>query len=103
MKFKSSIIVNAGDVSAQITSTVIDMRFEYGLCYVATFTGAPSGAVLVEGSIDQATWVQIDSKTISGTTPTSANLDAQYWPYMRISKAAGGTGSMTVKVCPKGA
>lgn len=103
IKSKASTLVTAGNVAADISSGPIDIRFNYGLVIVASFTGAPSGAVLVEGSIDNITWVQISTDTISGTTSIGKNLDALYWQYVRVTKAAGGTGTMTVKVSVKGA
>lgn len=102
MKQKSDTIINAGDVSGALTSEVIDLRYNYGFATVTTLTGAPSGDVVVQGSIDQTTWVTIDSQTISGTTTQFVNKDAIYYPYVRVFKASGGTGTMTTKISIKG-
>ena len=104
MKSFVNTILNAVDVSSNQSSDAIDLRFNYGYAVQATFTGSPSGSVLVEGAMEPSgPWSQISSLTISGLTTLSDNKDAIYWPYIRVSKAAGGTGTMTVKMCVKGA
>ena len=104
MKSFVNTILSAVDVSANQASEAIDLRFNYGYAVQVTFTGAPSGAVLIEGSMEpNGTWSQITSLTVSGVNTLSDNKDAVYWPYIRVSKVAGGTGTMTVKMCVKGA
>lgn len=102
MKQKTDTILSAADVSVGATSEVVDLRYSYGFAAVTTFTGAPTGNVVIEGSIDQTTWVQINSQAISGTTPVFLNQDAIYYPYVRVFKAGGGTGTMTTKISFKG-
>lgn len=107
-KFGDSIAINAGDVSTNLVSNPIDIRYDYGLAYVVTLTGAPSGSVLLEGTVEvdnlttTATWVLIQSDTISGTTTIFGNKDALYYTYVRIRKVAGGTGAITARVNVKG-
>lgn len=108
MKFQTKIIISAGDVSGALTSDVIDLRYNYGCVYQAKLTGAPSGDVLLQGTNDDpssatAEWTTIKTDTISGTTTISNNVDGLYWPYIRVYKAAGGTGTMTVTMTIKGA
>jgi hypothetical protein len=103
MKSIIKAIIEAGDVSGNLVSEALNLRFNYGLAVQCTFTGAPSGSVLVEGSMDEESWSVIDTLAVSGTNILSSNKDAIYWPYVRVSKATGGTGTMTVKVCIKGA
>lgn len=101
MKFQDKVILDAVNVANNQVSEVIDLRFNYGYAIVATFTGSPTGNLLVEASIDKITWVQLSSDAVSATI--SKNVDAVYYPYLRVSKAAGGTGTMTVKIAIKGA
>lgn len=103
IKSKSSTIINAESVAGALASGAIDISHNYGVAIVASFTGAPSGSVVVQGSIDGSTWVEISTDAISGTTAIGKNLDALYWAFIRVSKAAGGTGTMTVKINIKGA
>lgn len=101
---KSQIVnlVSSADVSSNITSDLIDLRFNYGFAVQCSFTGSPSGSVIIEGSNDQSKWSQIDSLTISGLNVLSSNKDAIYWPYIRVRKDAGGTGTMTTTITIKG-
>lgn len=103
MKSVTDTILSAVDVSLNQASEALDLRFNYGYAVQCTFTGAPSGSVLVEGSNDKTNWSQVTSLTISGVNILSDNKDAVYWPYIRVSKAAGGTGTMTVTITIKGA
>lgn len=103
-KFITKTIVNAEDVSGNITSAVLDLRYNYGFAIQCSFDGASAtGAVKVQGSNDEVNWSEIDSLTISGADVLSSNKDAQYWPHIRVYKAAGGTGLMTVTATVKGA
>lgn len=108
MKFQTKEIVSAADVASDITSSEIDLRYNYGCAYQAKLTGAPSGDVLLQGTNDDpdsasAEWTTIKTDTISGTTTIANNVDGLYWPYIRVYKAAGGTGTMTVTITIKGA
>lgn len=103
MKSVTDTILRAVDVSANQASEALDLRFNYGYAIQCSFTGSPSGSVLIEGSNDKTNWSQITSLTISGVNILSDNKDAVYWPYIRVSKAAGGTGTMTVTITIKGA
>lgn len=103
IKFKVNTLIALGNVTGTLTSPVVDLRFNYGYAVQASFTGTPSGAVVVEGSNDQLVWTQVSSDTISGTTSIGREKDACYYPFIRVSKAAGGTGTMTVTICIKGA
>jgi hypothetical protein len=103
MKFQTKTILSAADVSSNQTSEVVDLRFNYGFAVQASFTGSPTGSVLVEGSNDQVNWSAIDTLTISGTNLLSSNKDAIYFPFVRVYKAAGGTGTITATITIKGA
>lgn len=103
MKFQTKTIVTAGDVAGNLTSSVMNLENNYGYAVQASFTGAPSGTVLIQGSNDEVNWSTLDTLTISGTTVLHANRDAVYFPFVRAFKAAGGTGTMTVTMTIKGA
>lgn len=103
MKFQTKTIVSAADVASNITSETINLEYNFGYAVQASFTGSPTGTVLVQGSNDQTNWSTLDTLTISGTTLQHANRDAVYFPFIRAFKAAGGTGTMTVTITIKGA
>lgn len=102
IKSQTKKIVSAADVASDITSEVIDLRLNYGVFIQATFTGAPSGSIVLQASNDKTTWTTLDSVTISSTTPLSINKDAIHAPYLRVYKGSGGTGSCTVTLTLKG-
>lgn len=107
MKYQTKTIIAAGDVSGALASEIIDLRYNYGCAVQVTLTGAPSGDVILQGSngdpaTASSTWSTIDSATISGTTSIAFNKDALYWPYVRVIKASGGTGTLTATITIKG-
>lgn len=102
-KYNNDKIIDAENVASNITSESIDLRYNYGYAVVATFTGSPTGTVLIQGSLDKVTWFTLDTLTISGTTALTAQRDAVYYGYIRAFKAAGGTGTLTLNLAHKGA
>jgi hypothetical protein len=104
MSIKYQVIdaLSAADVASNQTSPTIDIRFNYGYAVVCTFTGAPTGTVLIRGSIDGTTWITLDTLTVSGTTTLAVNRSDVFYPYLSVYKASGGTGTVTAKICIKG-
>ena len=102
MKSVTDTIINAADVANNIESEWVDMRFNYGYAIQATFTGSPSGSVVVEGSNDKSALTQISTTTITGTNTIGLNQDAVFWPWIRVKKAAGGVGTLSVSLTLKG-
>jgi hypothetical protein len=102
-KFVTKTIITAGDVSGNLTSSTVNLQNNYGFAVQCSFTGSPSGTVLVEGSNDQINWSTIDTLTVAALAVLASNKDAIYWPYVRVTKAAGGTGTMTTTITVKGA
>jgi hypothetical protein len=102
MKYQTKTIANAADPASNITSEVLDLRFNYGVFIQAIYTGAPTGDIVLQGSNDQTTWNEISKVTISGSSQI-INQDAIYAPYIRVFKAAGGTGTVTITATIKGA
>jgi hypothetical protein len=106
MKYQIKTIVNAEDVAADVESEVLDLRYNFGCAIQAKLTGSPSGDVVLQGSNDEGEtkeWSEITKDTISGTDTIAFNQSDLMWPYIRIFKAAGGTGTMTVTATIKGA
>lgn len=102
MKFQTKTIVSAANPASDITSEVLDLRFNYGVFIQAIYTGAPTGDVILQGSNDQTTWNEIAKVTIAGSSQI-INQDAIYAPYIRVFKASGGTGTVTITATIKGA
>jgi hypothetical protein len=109
MKFRTKTIISAGNVAGNLASSTIDLRYNYGVAVQCSLTGVPSGDVLLQGTNDDPSavaspnWTTVDTSTISGTTLISFNKDGLYWPWLRVYKAAGGTGTLTATVTVKGA
>jgi hypothetical protein len=103
-KYQVDTVVDAVSTAADFTSTIMDLRLNYGYCAVATFTGSPAGTIIIQGSLDKETWVTLDTLTIAGTTPQSVQRDAVYFMYVRaFHVGAAGVGTATVKLGIKGA
>jgi hypothetical protein len=102
MKSITKTVLSAVNVANNQTSEAIDLRFNYGVFVQAALTGSPTGDIVLQASNDLVTWTELDKVTIS-TTSHFINKDAIYAPYVRIYKAAGGTGTMSVTVTVKGA
>lgn len=102
MKFQTKTIISAGDVSGNLTSSELNLEVNFGVFVHAILTGSPSGDISLQASTDHINWVEIDKVTISGAQHY-INKDAIYAPYIRVYKAAGGTGTLTVKATIKGA
>lgn len=102
IKSQTVELISAADVSANIESDVIDLRFNLGVYIQASFTGSPSGSVVLQASNDQSNWSTLDTVSISGTTLLSINKPDIYAPYVRVIKASGGTGTMSVSLTLKG-
>jgi hypothetical protein len=102
MRVLNKTIITAGDVAGALTSPVLDFLYSYGYAVQASFTGAPTGTVLIQGSNDEVNWTVVDTLTVSGTTLLASHKDAIYWSHLKVTKAAGGTGTMTVTITTKG-
>jgi hypothetical protein len=102
-KFQVETVVDASTTASDFTSKIMDLRLNYGYCVSVTFTGAPTGTILIQGSLDQESWFTLDTLTISGATPLSAQRDAVYYMYIRaFHVGAAGAGTATVKIGIKG-
>ena len=101
IKSQTKEVLTAANVASAQTSESIDLRFNFGVFIQASYTGSPSGDVVLQASSDNVVWTDIDKVTISGAS-NFINKDAIYAPYIRVYKAAGGTGTITVNVTIKG-
>jgi hypothetical protein len=102
MKYQTKTILTDGDPAGNLTSETLDIRNNYGVYVQAILTGAPTGDIVLQGSNDETNWSEITKVTISGSLH-AINQDAIYAPYIRVYKAAGGTGTVTIKATIKGA
>lgn len=102
MRFQTKQIVSAQNVAANITSEVINLELSFGFAVQCTFTGSPTGTVLIQGSNDGVNWSLIATLTVASLAVLFTNQDAIYWPFVRAFKAAGGTGTMTTTITTKG-
>jgi len=85
-RFMKELIISTPVTSgASTASKVIDFELSYGYCVQVVTTGTtPSGTLKVQGSIDEVTWTDISSLTISAAGSLFDNKDAIYWPKLRV-------------------
>lgn len=103
MKFQTKTILTEGDVSGNLVSDVLNMQYNLGYAIQCILTDSPTGNILVQGSNDSTNWSTIDTLATSGTTTLAVNRADIMYPFIRVSKAAGGTGTLTVIATIKGA
>lgn len=100
-------VVDAGDMSADVTSDPIDVRYLDNIAIQCNFTGTPTGPFYVQGSVDKSNWASL---TLSGS-PAAAGSDDTVLidvnqvsvPWLRVFyDRTSGTGSLDVWVAAKG-
>jgi len=104
MKHSGDAIISAGDMSADITSEVVDVRQVYSLVISSVYAGSsPTGDIIVQASVDGTTYHNIDTNSISATGQDFVQLDVVPWQYIRVFwDFSSGTGSLTTKFSGKG-
>lgn len=120
MRFDNTLIVNAGDASANITSNAISLESIYGFAMQAVFTGTPTGTLKLQASCDPGSnpinasaigsgitnWTDVanSSTAISAAGTVLYNIDAAYYKWVRIVyTASSGTSTLNVRFNGKGA
>jgi hypothetical protein len=96
---KELIISTEATSGASSASEVIDFELSYGYAVQAVIAGTtPAGTVKIQGSIDEITWTDITSLTVSAAGNLYDNKDAIYWPKLKVLYTqASGTG-VTAKI-----
>jgi hypothetical protein len=109
---KKAKVINAGDMSGNLTSSAVDIEFLDNIGVQFNFTGTPTGTFDVQISMDYNTqtgagnWISL----VFSTAPAASGSANQIYidmnqmsaPYMRVKyTATSGTGSLDAFVCGK--
>jgi len=108
MRVVNETVVNAGDMSANITQVIYpELSYMVNLAVQSVYTGAPTGTLQLYASNDKTTWSTLGnafSASISASGDTLWNLANIGYPYARVVYTyTSGTGNLTVKFFAKGA
>lgn len=100
MRVTPYIIVNAGDMSSNVTSLPIQLDQDFGYSVQAVWAGTPSGTFLVEVSNDKLTWVIHPQSPVTfagqdGTIMWNINGTMNYFWARLIFISSSGPGLLT--------
>lgn len=94
----NSSIVSNGDMSADITSSVIEIKEARSYCIQTVYSGTPTGTLKVQGSNDNTNWSDVSglSVSLSGSSGSSLLSDAApAYAYVRLFyDATSGSGTL---------
>lgn len=101
------VSLSNGDMTMNpLVSQTTDVRYLDNIAVQLSWTGTPTGAFYVDGSLDQKTWNPISvspSPTATGAADTwLMNLSELAFPFIRIRYVpSSGSGSLTVTISGK--
>lgn len=105
MRVLPETILSAGDMSqASLTSLNISLNQLSSVSIQCVFTGAPSGTIKLQFSVDATTWTDDadSSYTIAAAGDLMYLVNKMPAQYVRsVYTKSGGTGSLTIKVFGK--
>lgn len=104
-KINNKKIIEAGDMSADVLSEVIDARPIYTLGLYAKWSGTPTGSLKFQGSANGVDWFDLETATaLAGSAgEATLSLDGTPWLYVRaFYDFTSGTGSLDVWLNSKG-
>jgi hypothetical protein len=91
-------IIDAGDMSGNLTSSVTDIQYMDNICMELVWTGTPTGSFSVEGSLTGDNWIAISlTPSAPSGSAGSALLDMNQlsFPKIRIVyTATSGSGTL---------
>lgn len=106
-------IITAGDMSADVTSSVVEIKGINDLAVQLIFTGSPTGTFYIQSSVDygingaSATWAAVTTSpaTISASGSGSnhlISLEGYSFPWVRVFyDFSSGTGSLDAYISGK--
>lgn len=98
-------VITNGDMSADITSDIVDLSKEILAGCQAVFTGSPVGVINLQCSNDRLTWTDIadSSVNVNGASNVYWNVKNISFPHLRIFyDFTSGTGTLNAIITPKG-
>jgi len=99
------VLVDAGSMAGNITSSSQQLTNIFGYSVQAVYTGSPVGTIKLQASLDRTTWndVSNSSTAISAAGSTLWNISDVQYPYLRVVYTRdSGSGVLTVKFFGKG-
>ena len=113
-------MLTAGDMTLTLNSAPLELAYAFGYCLQATYTGAPVGTLILQGSNDvpnpmdanfqyaafvPTNWTTIANSTvaISGPDAVLINVADVYYRYVRANYVpTSGSGALTIVGNAKG-
>ena len=101
------LLANNEDLSTSFTTTPMDTRYLDGFVATLAVTGSPVGQFIVEGTVDQVTWVELTQTSAEMTvTGSPINYKLNFLQiqdsYIRITwLSTSGTGNATIWIAGK--
>jgi hypothetical protein len=95
------------DMATSFSTSPMDTRYLDGFCATIAVTGSPVGQFIVEGTVDQVTWVELTQTSANMlVTGTPINFKLNFMQiqdsYIRITwLASGGDGNTTIWIAGK--
>lgn len=105
MRFQPEILMSAGDMSGNLSSTPVELTFLIDYAIQAVYTGSPVGALTLEASVDGTNYTTVtdSSSAVSSASNTMWNVQNAGYKWVRVNYTrTSGTGSLTVKFFGKG-
>lgn len=97
-------MVDAGDMSSDVTSEVVNVEYMDNVGIQAVYSGSPVGDLKIEVSQDETNWDELTSVTvnISAAGSSTINLNQVPFAYIRVFyDSTSGSGSLTVTLTAK--
>lgn len=103
--YSTDQIITNGDMSADVTSEVVDFRYlrHVFVEYASTSGTAPTGSLALQGSTDQVTWNDIATQAFSGSDLAGILSDSHgAYLYVRVKYTrTSGTATLNVRFSAK--
>lgn len=101
LRADSAILEEAGDLTADYTSPVLDIGEFLGYALQCIYSGGtPVGTIQVQGSNDGVNWVDIPNSSATSFAVSSHmfNLFGACWDKARVKFTAGGGSAGSLKI-----
>lgn len=96
----NELVLTAGDLSGNLTSTAKELAGGTGLCVQAVWTGtSPVGVLTLQGSLDGTTYTDVSPQNVSGNAGSSMwNIECPVYKFFRMSYVFGsGVGTINIR------
>ncbi len=99
----NQLVLDAEDMSDDITSDPIDVGEVGGFAVHSEFTDAPVGTLVISASNDlDMTFIAIDSYSVAAAGSRLVNVEMPRYKYIKVTyTSTSGTGELSVRVSGK--